>query len=310
LFSLPGFTNVDVTWSKSDAALIREAKDAFFNRTEVDNLVNITEANQLLSPFADNARTILNKLPLLHLANGYLYYSFGVAPLLKDMKSMAKSWKDISPKMKKYLLRKSETVTGRSYASGKITLNTNGLAFYGLPVSPGGGYTQRFITYKSPRKICTVRGKHKSNYTPDSSLARLDYLATRFLTAGPASFLWEKIPYSFVLDWFVDTSRVINALDNALTGNKKSISDICLSEAWSILVSVHAQARECRFNTSFGDNVANVELSKFARNPVTSDSHLGLSGRFGNKQVALTAALFTQIVTNLTGKRQLTQRIK
>lgn len=323
LFSLPGFSNVDVTYKKSDAALIREACHNFYNQTEVDNLVNITEAGQLVSksavqagnkrlgsiyqsfhdlPFMLAAKEIRHKVPSLIFSKGYLYYSFGLAPLLSDLRKMAKSYKSIAPAMKKTLSRRNKTSSYRSYSAGSISLNSDGLAFYDLPDSPGGGYRQQFVSYKSPIKICTVRGKHSSGYTEDSTFARLDYLAQRFLTAGPASFLWEKVPFSFVLDWFVDSSALIDKLDNVLTGNKKQIVDVCLSETWSILVSVYAKPREGRFNSSFGQNVANVELSKYTRSPVSPDTSPGLSGRFGQKQMALSAALLHQMVANLKKK--------
>jgi hypothetical protein len=110
--------------------------------------------------------------------------------------------------------------------------------------------------------------------------------------------------FSFVLDWFVDTTAVVDKLDNLLTGNTKTVTSISLSEKAESLVASY-------FHNSFawdlsisGQNIVNNTVKLYQRNPVALDSYLGLSGKFGKHQAGLAAALLTQTVANFVAKKR------
>ena len=132
------------------------------------------------------------------------------------------------------------------------------------------------------------------------SFRTLDYLISRFGVSGPASFLWERIPFSFVVDWFVDLSGVLNSLDNTLTGSTKKITDAGISQSWKALIPVVKTRVSPTFTDSNdGSQVALCELSSFIRKPIVPSVSVGLSGRFGKSQLSISAALIGQMAANL-----------
>ena len=154
----------------------------------------------------------------------------------------------------------------------------------------------------TPTRIATVRGIRETSYGTEL-FTTLDYLGRRFLSAGPASALWEKIPYSFVADWFVNLSPVIDSLDNTLTGGSNRVIDRCVSEKYGCQIqhkynSVE-NATDRRIMSVDGFTWGLVSLQHYHRNPYLPGLHPVGSGRFGKKQASLLAALLHQIVAKL-----------
>jgi hypothetical protein len=150
---------------------------------------------------------------------------------------------------------------------------------------------------------CTVRGVRENKYFGDF-FQKLDFLASRFGSVGPASFLWERIPFSFVVDWFVDLSGVLNYLDNALTGNTKKVKEACISTKWDVIAEIY----KLRYNTSLtssvdGAQIAQCRLGFYHRKLVDPHVSVGLNVRFGKSQASITAALVAQMAANLRSKR-------
>jgi hypothetical protein len=148
----------------------------------------------------------------------------------------------------------------------------------------------------------TVSGFDKTHYET-SGFRNLDYLARRFFSAGPASALWEAIPYSFVLDWFVNSANVIDNLDNALTGSIRGVTDSCVSEKWNVVVTVKIYDPNpfYEINTYHDADYGISEIDSYHRRPLSLSSWVGKSDRFGKKQASLLAALLHQQVANLRG---------
>jgi hypothetical protein len=127
----------------------------------------------------------------------------------------------------------------------------------------------------------------------------LDYLMTRLGSAGPVSLGWELIPFSFVLDWFVDLRSICDNLDNLLTGYRKNITGVCISESFE-----YTAVSELRSSMSSyaPDNprllLASTDISYYRRDPVLNYNKVGLSGRFGKRQLGLSAALLNQKIAN------------
>jgi hypothetical protein len=154
-----------------------------------------------------------------------------------------------------------------------------------------------------PRLTCTVRGVRETKYLSDF-FQKLDYLASRFAGVGPASFLWERIPFSFVVDWFVDLSGALNYLDNALTGNTKQVKEACISTKWVADVPVSKLRYSSGSISSIdGSQIAQCSLSYYHRKLVDPHVSVGLNVRFGKSQAGITAALVAQMAANLKLKR-------
>jgi hypothetical protein len=107
-----------------------------------------------------------------------------------------------------------------------------------------------------------------------------------------------------VSDWFVDVSDVFNRLDNFLTGSRKSIQDATLSYKYGVVAGVMKHKYNNQLSSDKdGSQTAVNEIQYYHRKPITTGLNIGLAGRFGKKQVALTAALLGQMAANLRLKR-------
>jgi len=323
-----GWENIGVSWSKDDDTLMREAMDKFFNVNEVDSLLNVIESPELVTSAQSmynavfpavqrrvsdtrltmkQARQYFSRFSSF-IAGGYLYYSFGIAPLISDMRKLSRNTDAYKRRLRNVLKNAGREITIHHSCSGSVSSSLVNVAAYPLASwgnSPDVGKTWTATVYATatPRKVCTIKGIRDQRYNTES-FQTLDFLASRFGSSGPASFLWERIPFSFVVDWFLDLSGVLNSLDNALTGNNKRITDSCIGYKWSALSAV-AKLRDSVStpSTEDGRQIALVETSLYHRYPVSPTTTVGLSGRFGKKQVSITAALIGQMAANLATKR-------
>jgi hypothetical protein len=314
----PDFRNVIPSYSVTDSALIRRAVHNFMNDNQVDNLTNILQGAQTVDLFRsvrDNLKNLvwhgpgaflkkrngalLRTLLRKHkgLSSGYLAYQYGIVPLVSDLKKMATAMLDIKSQVESAVKRPSL----RSYyatANGTINPNNDGLVYYGDPQGVDGSYFHFQAQAQECRKIATVRGRNQIQYS-SQAFSKLDYLGRRFLSAGPASALWELIPYSFVVDWFAETSSVLEYLDNVLTGASRNIVDVSLSEKLVVNCGCFVHSPPGQYSSAAGTAMGEVALSYYHREPRTADLSIGLSGRFGKKQVSILLALLHQSMANL-----------
>jgi hypothetical protein len=340
---LQDHSNIATLYSKSDDALKREALHSFYSVNETDNLTNIIDAEQTvphglvgilqsmrqsglvkgvtgssLKPSISLYESLLGfvkKLKLLHLSNGFLYYSFGVAPLIADMRKMAIASRSIENALDKYNANAGRLQSAHARCLGSMSHTS--LPSYIGPKELSWSSTYWYADLNQliqPVKTATVIGikSHKYNTKLFNSV---QYLQDKFLSAGPASAIWEKIPYSFVLDWFVDMSTIIDKLDNAASGGVKQVRGCSFSEKWACLSSTIFQnpGRNHEYHNLWGETYGWAELSYYHREAWTPEQlSLSASGRFGKKQVALSAALLHQIVASLklreTGLKGLIKR--
>jgi hypothetical protein len=126
----------------------------------------------------------------------------------------------------------------------------------------------------------------------------------RFVSSGPASYVWERIPYSFVVDWFVDLSSVIGALDEALTGSSRKFTDGWISE--KIVANVDISFQDTRpthwVDQIGGTTVAEDDINVYLRDYMDPNQiTIGPSGNFGKKQASYLAALLYQLVAKFKG---------
>jgi hypothetical protein len=315
--------------------------DAFYNSNEVDSLLNVVESPELPAGISTLYKKInlpvvfshtprkgkdgkwvmelSSKVPLSlrtrvrrlggFLSGGYLYYSFGIAPVLSDMRKVSKlldtyvkdakraaetAGKDVS-------VRRSVEGSYAAFATQGASVPDGGFAFSPLQ----GGYWNGTIKSSSltPKMTCNIRGIRDHKYMTET-FQSLDNLIRKFGGVGPATFAWERIPFSFVLDWFVDCSGALNALDNLLTGNTKKIKGACISRKWEAHVAVNKIQRIVgETDSNDGSEIAECILSHYSRHSVEPSIVPVINNRFGKKQASITAALVGSYAANLKRKR-------
>lgn len=324
------FNNLTVTFPIELDKQVRKLQHEFYAMNEVDNLTNLVESPGLFtgvqsfnrnlvrgiramklkrvqsftqsgSPrlehdFVNTAGAIRNWSQLV--SGAYLYYSFGIAPLISDMAKIYKSVAKIDRQLKMNRSHAGKVVNLHSICHGTCALTglDNG---YGSPGTSGKYWSTEIIGDK-PKRIVTVQGIRIQRYETEV-FQNLDFMLKKFLSGGPASFLWERIPYSFVVDWFVDLSGVVDSLDRFLTFNPANIKQTCYSIGYNLKFPVKKFPQLPNWPSSSSDWTITAlnELSYYHRSPYSSSPMVGESGRFGKKQIGLSAALLTQIVSNL-----------
>jgi hypothetical protein len=206
--------------------------------------------------------------------------------------------------MQRYVDDYDKPITATAQCTGVISMNPLWTKS-GYNTNGTNGWWNPVIRTTSCVRTVGVKGYRPRSASSDSA-KKLDYLLERFVASGPVSLAWELVPFSFVLDWFVDLSAVIGAVDNFLKGSPKGIYDCWWSEKSVFTCDiVHKDKRMPNHwvsRTHDGVTIADNDISYYRRfylNPVTT---IGLSSRFGKKQAAYSAALLYQLVANLGRK--------
>jgi hypothetical protein len=224
-----------------------------------------------------------------------------LAPLISDMQKIRRAMPYIRANLKRLARNASAPKTVTSKCVGTISLNTSGLTGWSPSDNPNDAtwWHTRVLPLALPTRIVGVRGVRAMKYQLDV-FNQADYLMSRFLATGPASLVWEKIKFSFVVDWFVDLTGLIDLLDNTLVGKSKRIDRCWKSEKYHVYVPAYKHKHgQFTFYDLDGQQVTLSELKYYHREPMAPDPSIGSSGRFGKKQGQLSLALIYQMIANL-----------
>jgi hypothetical protein len=128
-----------------------------------------------------------------------------------------------------------------------------------------------------------------------SFFSKADLFMSRFATS-PARLAWEKIPFSFVLDWFVDLKGTLDALDKVVGVEPYQVISFTRSFTYKLATDVFYTRRSpCNGGTYFDRSLGSCDFSHYERIPVsTQQSLLRWSPHFGKNQAAISAALIAQ----------------
>lgn len=322
------------SYERNQTKLIADTVHAFYSTNETDNLLNAIEAPQLVSNMRqlqatlgdiNTKRTIMDSLRLKSdvsasspaqiaqarsnirqriLGTGFgsrysglfLAYSFGIAPLISDMRKVKNSLRTLRSEIAKAKNSEGRLVSIHRNDRGTLSYHDNNDVDLGTQYIDSG-WAQWKISTKTCKRTCTVRG-YRSRKFSSKRLSELDYLLSRFGATGPTALAWELIPFSFVVDWFVDLRNITDRLDNLLTGSSKRIIDVCVSEKLEY-TSKASFKHSANYGGSDGEELCDDERSFYHRIPITDYNIVGRAGRFGKKQVALLGALLHQMMANL-----------
>jgi hypothetical protein len=304
---------VTVVWPKTVNQLRSQAMNSFASRNQVDNLLNLVESSQLKTSSADvfetlrkmkdanNAKAFARQtLGALHRSSSFfLFYSFGIAPLLADIKKINSGLVSLKRDMDQMIKMYNKPVRVSAQCSGSLVKRT-AFTSSGYSDSHASGWWDYSVLQSGPcRQLVGVKGRRNVEYQSDA-FKKLHYVISRYVATGPASFVWERIPFSFVVDWFADLSGILNALDDALTGFNQNIEDCWQSQKYSYLVPHRHFSRPGSWqSTADGQLTMQQELSYYNRSSLAPSIMPVPSGRFGKNQVALLAALIHQYVAKL-----------
>jgi hypothetical protein len=258
-------------------------------------LHSVNEASKLLPRIAVKQVPLWNKVrPLMKTASGsFLAWKFGVAPLLSDFEAIHSYMPKLVNDVKRHAANDAKRFSSHAIAS---------CSFDDSETAPTviNGYTVavwmtqgRIVQQPEVRYVLVV----KPNVTPfmTSFFTKADLFMSRFATS-PARLAWEKIPFSFVVDWFVDLKGSLDALDKVVKAEPYQVISFTRSFTYKLATDIFYTRRSpCDGSIFFDRSLGSGEFSHYERIPVTAQqSLLRWSPHFGKNQAAISAALIAQ----------------
>lgn len=136
--------------------------------------------------------------PLKDLGSGWLMFQYGVKPTLQTLYDLTHG--------NATRLGNSLEIRGKTGFPG-----VTGQEIVRQEVITQNAFSRNVTVYQT-----TFRYKIGGSYTPSSKFAET---MSRFTSLNPASIGWELLPFSFVIDWFVDVGGYLRAAETALVSN-------------------------------------------------------------------------------------------
>lgn len=160
-------------------------------RGSVDLSVSIAEGGQVARMFraASKLDRYVRRWNWKEISNTWLEFTYGWRPLAQDLHGSIEQLRS----------RVNSAVFIEAQATQRDRKDSNGTA----------GYYNTIIG-----ETVSARCKLKFTYMPTNS--GLDQVS-RLTSLNPVSIAWELMPYSFVVDWFVDIGGFIRDLETSLT---------------------------------------------------------------------------------------------
>lgn len=274
---------------------------------KADVLLNVVEANQawpavqsLATSLPNMARNWKDLRKVIKTAsNGFLAWKFGVSPILSDtiavinhldkLKQDIKRHKDgDSVRTMKMIPIKMLNPRRDQYAPGML----------GATVISKFEIQGRLTSTPNVRYVLVTEPQVKYLGEVFNSI---DTVLRRFATS-PAQLAWELVPFSFVLDWFVDLRGASRAIDEMLgfypykvKSFTKSMSYDCTTECYTSMFS------PCNGSLVQTWKSVSVDYKYYERSVLSSRTLPTIKSRFGKNQAAISAALIAQQLTR-TGR--------
>jgi hypothetical protein len=264
--------------------------ERFYDTNQVDNLLNVIESPELPGSLKSLIKT--SKRPgvlkaLDKVSNGFLAYSFGLAPLLSDMHKMRASASSFRKKLAIAYQHRNQEATVRTSMGGQYSSST--------PITGTGGGIATVVANSSLTRTVSVRGM-QGPQIQNKVLFAVDNTIRRWVSPGPVYYAWERIPFSFVVDWFFDLHQVFDKVNNLITGDFIVPTQFMVSYKGFIGSSMIDKSTSGGQPAGhYGVSVASTQIEHYSRKLLTApQTKVTTSGRFGKKQVALSAALLYQ----------------
>jgi hypothetical protein len=285
---------------------------------KADILLDLIEAHQMASfvvPFAQalpNYRIdwrTLRKNPRLtkrfalrevkgiarSISGNHLMYAFGIAPLVSDLIAVNKALATMARDVRRFVDQEemrysSKAETKASFIGVPGTWTSVGNTGVCLSWVPSG----KVLSPPTTRYVLVVRPKKQ---LLEDILNKIDFLMSRF-GSSPASLAWELVPFSFVVDWFVDLRGILRLLDTAVGYSPYDIVGFTRSYSYHVQDSITmARKNPCNGSIVAQYVPGTVEYKHYERSLVSDRSYWPVwKPRIGNNQLAISASLITQML--------------
>jgi hypothetical protein len=166
--------------------------------------------------------------------NGYLAYSFGWAPMLKDLKSLVDLTKSLNDRLA-YLKKARNGGVSTRRSLGKSESRVSGGEYNLLPNGYGQyGLRSTEVTRTTDKFWMSSRMKVTNDLPPPEEIPEF-LLRNYFGLNMSASTLWNAIPWSWLIDYLLNIGDLLDTTGGKLTWEVPSMCIMHRSEAVSTL---------------------------------------------------------------------------
>jgi hypothetical protein len=275
-------------------------------------LLNVVEGNQIFpavksiaSYFPEMGRSWFRLRKVLARSSGaFLAWKFGIGPIIQDLTSIAKYAPDMGNQFKRFANKEKQRFSKVIPLDATFSLpNTVSYAANGNPFERKT-YQGRQLGRAEVRYVLVVQPNVPAK---TDFFKKLNFICARF-TTSPASLAWELVPFSFMVDWFVDLRGALRGIDNLVTVQPYKV--VSLTKSLRYALATDAILEPCSPCTAGGTVLSkgsvSVEFEHYERSSLSSTALWPtIRGRFGKNQAAITAALITQALAGARANRSL-----
>lgn len=198
--------------------------------------------------------------PAAKLAKMYLSYSYAWAPLYKDLESLIKSMTGIKRRFDELVLRQKkpqQSYWGTTIAGSQTTRSLHSFGNDG----PTGGWVGPFLgkyywnvylnASSGIRYSATVRYRFTMPDVIGSTMGQIK-AALDILGVSPnPGIIWNAIPFTFVIDYFVNVGRFLNSMRVDNLDFKTEISDFCHSVKYERSIEMEMGGNTYNWQTGY-----------------------------------------------------------
>ena len=270
----PVFSTID--WAQLNAEAYLTMKPSLSSGFSLTNfLVELKELKMLFSLWK-RSKTLLQNA-----ASAHLNWNFGWKPFIGDLITMHRKLVDMESTLLDYKSKQGKTMV--RHFEKRLPQET-----YNDVHAETSTYDRTISAKRNGVFHATMKFKY---WVPkiDQEYAKikgiLDVLGLRITP----SIVWELIPFSFVVDWFINVGDYLRSLETDFLESVVRIEDFCCSVKTEVTGKQIGQY----------DGYAKADLfyftiSEYVRRrmlPEASDFGLAQTHRYGKKQILLSAAL-------------------
>jgi len=203
----PSYTFNQVRWSDMSYYALKAMKPKFSDLSLANDLLELNQIKDIAKPYG-NAKSRLGKA-----ANEKLWYSFGVKPVVDDIIDVYHLIRSLSGKISE-IRRRGRRLQTRHYSRPIDSALLPGDST--STIENAGDFREVNITFShrwviEPTYHATLKFRYDVSSLTDLEL-RIQAWSQAFGIDKPLSVAWNAIPFSFVVDWFVDVGEWIDSL--------------------------------------------------------------------------------------------------
>lgn len=215
---IPGITVFNSNFRISKNAY----ENTFQNMFKDSSLLNLHDQNLFttigeLKDFKQTVQTVTKHVfkDKRYIADKYLGVNFGIIPFYQDMRKYVENYNNFAPNLKKWndLGRKGKILNKHGTITNKTETKT--ASVFTSPISwPTGVHSYKYrCDYTSNVKIVGKCSAYFRARPLESSFDNLALFASINGLSKPLTAAWNLIPFSFLVDWFVNVGDQIEAFE-------------------------------------------------------------------------------------------------